>query len=278
MGKTLTKKSFLLFFIVLSFLAIGKTGHAKAGLLPIPDNYFFQEHSSDCEYIPRTYIANGINGSVHAWKSPESHTVITTYPNDTRFNILYLYTDHNNEVWGIFYFVEQNPAYGWLLLSDLQVEYDRMSFCQEHKNEFKEYNGALDSYEVQTSSPIIIWSYPGSGKIDGQIKEFDQYHSIVFTFMDDNDYLWGYYAYTSSLGTWRTYWGYSASWICISDPTNKKLPVKNSIQPTTIPAANDMKSISKSSTSKILAIILIISIIISILVIFLFLLFIHRKK
>lgn len=256
--------------MVLLFLAIYKVGYAKADLLPTPDNDFFQKHSSECEYVPRTYIANGTNGSVQVWKSPGSHKVITTYPNNTKFNVLYFYTDNNNEAWGIFYSIEQNPHYGWLLLSDLQVEYDNISFCQEHKNEFKEYNEEFDNYEVQTSAPIILWTYPGSGKIDGHIKECDQYHSIVFTFVDDNDYLWGYYAYTSSPGTWRTYWGCSAAWICISDPTNEKIPIYNVMQPTIIPAANNMISINKSSNNGYVVVALILITFLSTLIFLLF--------
>jgi hypothetical protein len=272
-----TKKVYILFFIVSILLALYKEDYAKADLLPTLHNNFFQKHSSECEYIPRTYIANGISGSVRVWKSPGSFKAVAKYPNGTKFNVLYLYTDDKNETWGIFYSYEQKSAYGWLRLSDLQVEYDIISFCQEHRNEFKEYKGEFDNYKVQASAPIIIWSYPGSGKIVGYNKKSDQYHSMVFTYMDDNGYLWGYSAYTLSPGSWRTYWGYSATWICISDPTNDKLPINISLQPTIIPAEDNMQSITSSSNCCKYYVITVL-IIITFFVIFIFLLYKYKRN
>jgi hypothetical protein len=227
-------------FLFCSFLMIVTCREVRADIIYEPEDDFYRSHAGQCESVERHYTANGADGNVTLWKSPESKKKVITYENGTDFYVLYTYTDKKDTVWGIVEVREEGSfqplCTGWIRMKDVVVVYDNISFCEEHKKEFEGYNGEFDHYEVD--APIILWSFPGSGVISGKIDELDDYHSIIYTYMDADSRLWGYYAFTDA-GNWRAKWGYAADWICLSDPTNENIPTVKLDQPTIIPPSMD---------------------------------------
>lgn len=246
-----------MFIIFLLCLMTGQLSYAD--LIFEPEDAFYSSHKAKCDYIPRAYTANGAEGSVILWKSPESHKKISALKNGKEFYVSYLYTDKSDTVWGyaeIYKDASSAPkkqCSGWLKIKDLKIVYDAIEFYKEHKDELKDYKGELDGYT--SDSPIQIWTFPGSGKTYGQIDKLDEMHRIVCTYQDAEDRLWGYYAYTAA-DNWKTeFTNRSSRWICISDPTNTDIPAIQYEQPTTIPASEaNVFASSKSDSNMFLLI------------------------
>ena len=83
------------------FLTVGSM-FSCADMMWAPDmDTFYVEHSKDCVNIDKTYIANGANGYITAWKSPNSLSKYSYYKNGTKFCVRSVYTDSNGNKWGL---------------------------------------------------------------------------------------------------------------------------------------------------------------------------------
>lgn len=210
----------LLAGLIIIFCTLTNTGYvAYADLIWTPDDEFYEKHSDECVRVERSFTANGPEGETVLWKSPGSKKKIATFENETEFYVEYVYTDKKEKQWGI---VQTVQGSGWLRMEELLFIYDNIAFCEQHVSEFRAYNGEFDDYVVEEA--ILLWTYPGSGKTNGKISEFDNLHSIQYVYTDQEGRQWGYYAFTDTVN-WNRRWGYSAAWICLTDPINDKLPV-----------------------------------------------------
>lgn len=215
--KTLVK---LFTGVVIIFCVIANTGNiAHADLIWTPDDEFYEKHSDECERLERSFTANGPEGEIVLWKSPSSKKKVAAFENGYEFYVDYIYTDKKEHQWGI---VQTVQGSGWLRMEELLFIYDNIAFCEQHESEFQAYNGEFDDYIVE--EPVLLWTYPGSGKVNGKIFELDDLHSIEYVYTDQEGRQWGYYAFTDTVNR-KKRWGYSAAWICLTDPTNDKLPI-----------------------------------------------------
>jgi hypothetical protein len=145
--------------------------------------------------------------------------------------------------------VTKPPKTGWIKMKEVQVIYDVISFCEEHKSEFKDYAGEYDDYT--STEQVVLWSFPGSGVTNGKIDISDRTLSlvsgskIVYLYTDADGRQWGYFVHTEG-SDWQSRWGYAASWICLSDPTNESIPKIEYPQPTIIPPSGNGQSADDS--------------------------------
>lgn len=64
------------------------------------DDSFYEEHRDQCEYHSRSYTANGPNGDVTVYESPESAWEEMKLSNGTVLWISYIYEDPDGITWG----------------------------------------------------------------------------------------------------------------------------------------------------------------------------------
>lgn len=267
------------FGVILLVMFMANTGVALGDLIFTPKDEFYKKHENECEYVSKNYIINGQKGSAKIYENPQSKVVVAEILNGIQAYISVSYQDKNETLWGRIEYYEdtllnQHKKDGWIKMSDLQQVYDNQTFYEEHAKEFKKYNGEFDHFEIKdiVKEQIILWEYPGSESIREKRSFLDPLRSISYTYKDSMDRLWGYYSLTEK-GNDGEHKGYSALWICISDPTNMKLSAI-SYQPTIIPpvtesTGNNLK-VDQNSTILLIAIPIVVLIVITGLMIKLF--------
>lgn len=181
---------------------------AKADVIYEPVDSFYEAHREECDYVDRSYTANGPEEAVTVYKSPESSKVITTVENGTELYISYSYIDERDIIWA-FYEDWDNDLRGWMPMEYLTVIYDHISFAEEYRDSIVEESGCLDeSYDGQT---VYFLNYPGSTSFtesvvgDGNLPEYSS------VFVDEEGCKWGFVNY---------YRGIRNSWICLDMPTS----------------------------------------------------------
>jgi len=274
MGRFFRKKYSIGVIVCIILMSLSQVSFAD--VIYEPNDDFYTKHRNECDYISRSYIVNGQKGSANLYLSPVSDKVVTKLINKILVYISFTYPDKNGVLWGSIELFDEIHTdklkyHGWIKMKDVQPEYDNQAFCEEHEKEFKKYNGELDNYVIK--NPIVLWRYPGSEIRRGKLNEFDSLHTIVYTYKDSNNRLWGYYAFKDADNR-KNQWGYSALWICISDPTNIHLPVIDYPQPTIIPptteAVGQGVKVDHASTLLLIAIPVVVLVVITGLLIKLF--------
>lgn len=170
-----------------------------------PKDSFYEEFSSECEYIGRTFTANGPDGEVILYKSPASDRVIARWENGFKAYISFSYTDDNGVVWGIYEDLSGSQT-GWMPMEYMDVVYDSISFREEYQSEFTAQEGTLD--EQYLGKDIYFWKYPGAseGYRIQPSNDMPRYHS---TYVDSQGHTWGNVSY---------YFGHKNVWICLDQP------------------------------------------------------------
>jgi len=184
---------------------------AQADLIYEPENDFYEQHSSEILYLGRSFMANGADGFAQVRKEPGASSVIAELQNGeaTYFQYSCLY---DGDFWGY------TSAYsGWVMMDQLLVLYDYISFEEEHLAKFYSYGG--DYGEIRKEAAAIAWPWPGA-------------EAPLWTFEDlDVENFWVSHAYTDDYGReWGfvTYlYGYRSIWICLSDPLNRGLAAQS---------------------------------------------------
>ena len=173
---------------------------------PMEDS-FYERHREACTYVGRQYTANGPDGVVYVYKSPESAEVVETWENGYQVRIGFTYEDSDGIVWGI------NENYtekcGWMPMEYMEVVYDSISFVEEYAEEIVSQEGQLENYEGEE---FFFWSYPGSKEYISVTNpvdpgEYDPVYRSVYT--DENGRRWGHVGY---------FYGYRDKWFCIDAP------------------------------------------------------------
>lgn len=181
----------------------------QADVIWTPNDDFFNKHYEDCERLLRSYTANGEEGYVEIKKDPLSKETVENIKNGTEFYVSFTYTDKKDRVWGV---VELGDSTGWILMDDLLVIYDNISFMEEYEDEIRAYDGEFDDY-VPGEEPIQFYSYPGSGTSISAMNIVKDKPEVSYIYEDADGRLWGY------IGYYFTHRG----WICIDDPTNASI-------------------------------------------------------
>lgn len=177
----------------------------RADLIWEPQDSFYEQHSSQCTYVNRCFTANGPDGTVILYKSPESAKVIDTWENGYSVYISFTYEDSNGIVWGIF---DNGPGQtGWMPMEYMKVVYDHISFQEEYGSEIMEQSGALE--EKYRGESVCCWEYPGAKEFSIaplNMPDLPQYSSV---YTDEKGYNWGYIGY---------YYARRDFWICLDQP------------------------------------------------------------
>ena len=227
------------------------SGFALADVIYEPEDDFYKAHSNDCQYVNRDYFTNDKSGYLEIFSKPDGKS-LGFADNGEIFHVQFSYTD-NNELWGLIEFSENNGKLipsdgreykaGWIKMSSTVLKYDYISFEEEHKQDFKPYEG--DYSELSGVKNIVIWTFPHSGENSGILEEIDDNFKIESVYTDYADQKWAYVSY---------YYAVKNFWICLSNPTNTNIPAIDVVAPEIIgPGAGvEPKSTAKDMTTMII--------------------------
>lgn len=219
------KRLFSIFFAVL--LALSLTVPAFADVIWEPDDPFYQKHIDECTLLQRTFYANGKDGYINLYESPESDFVTAQLENGSA-----LYIDWQYEDWGYL----EGDVTGWVPLGDLQLIYDYISFAEEYGEKFLPYDEEIyrPMIEAWTGNTMALWPYPGAEKAEyiwqdagDAMAELAEY-GFDQIFVDEEGYTWGFRGYL---------YGERNFWVCLDDPGDRTFTVRQVGQPELIPAA-----------------------------------------
>jgi len=174
----------------------------------------------ECVYLNRISYANGENGSISLKSEPGSENEVTKINNGDIIHIFFT-CNYKGKTWG-FARLNSNLSTGWVPVSELLVDYDYLSFAEDHKNEFHPF--VASNYDVVKNVNLIyLWSWPGSGKTVGDPLPY-YYLSydiplISYVYTDEEGRDWGFLPDLKNPSL--------SSWICLSDPSNNEIPAVN---------------------------------------------------
>lgn len=177
---------------------------ARADVIWEPQDSFYEEFSSECEYVGRTFTANGPDGEVILYQSPVSAREVARWENGFKAYISFTYEDENGVVWGVY--EEHGSKTGWMPMEYMDVVYDAISFAEEYEADIVAEAGALDEQYVHES--VWFWRYPGATEgyettVESYVPEYDG------TYVDSHGHSWGNVGY---------YFGHKNFWICLDQP------------------------------------------------------------
>ncbi|MCI9278133.1 hypothetical protein D7X48_09255 [bacterium D16-50] len=176
----------------------------RADMIWEPQDSFYERHEKECEYVNRQFTANGPDGMVIVYKSPELPEIVDTWENGHRVSIIFTYRDSDGILWGIY--DDYRGKCGWVPMDYMSVVYDDISFRDEYEGEIEIRKGQLDDKYLGTE--VYFWSYPGGDayilmKLSEYTPEYGE------TFVDEEGNVWGGVGY---------YYGIKNNWICIDKP------------------------------------------------------------
>ena len=235
-------------FILTVFFLIASSLAVNADVIPMtPGNMFYFQHEKECVSVSRNFYANGESGSVSIKEVPGSDKEIDVIKNNNYFYVRYAY-DHNGESWGfVEYPLERRWISGWVLMSQLLLEYDQKSFVEEHGNEFYPYPGSLEA--LRPAGKIFLWSWPGSGNLFWSKRAVEAENivnnNISHAYKDKQGQEWVFIKLFQYGNNALDY--HFNVWICISDPSNDAIPAFNPPRPMPWPPA--AKNIQSAETN-----------------------------
>lgn len=213
---------------------------AAADVLWEPNDSFYNVSRDQCEILGRHFQSNSKTGRTTVYNQPGSGVKADDIPNGSELFVSFTYKDRQGSEWGVVQYLHDRASdtvtetyqsdgatTGWVLMDDLTLIYDHISFDEEHGKEFVPYSGDYDA--LRNAEGVIFWTYPGSGEtVSTEIKITEDFH-IEHAYTDPAGRQWGYVEY---------YFGYRSFWVCISDPSDPNLPANTPIpQPTLMPQA-----------------------------------------
>lgn len=177
----------------------------RADVIWEPRDSFYEEHSSECEYVGRVFTANGPDGVVILYASPVSDREVDTWDNGFTAYISFSFEDENGTVWGI-YEGGSNSRTGWMPMEYMDVIYDNISFAEEYGEEIQEQFGTPD--EQYLGKSVYFWEYPAApDRYTVTLENYlPEYHR---TYVDSEGHTWGNVGY---------YYGHKNVWICLDQP------------------------------------------------------------
>ena len=198
------KRTISLLLALIFVLAL--TPAVRADVIFEPQDSFYWEHRGECQYLSRTYYADGPDKVAVVYRSPESSAVVERVKNGDELWISYTYEDKNGISWGYCENYEEDWA-GWVPMDYLLLKYDYICFQEE----FGDRITTPEEYGVlSVEGEVYLWNYPGSEDsviytVDG---EYPPEYEEIFT--DDAGRNWGYIGY---------HIGIRNVWVCLDDPT-----------------------------------------------------------
>lgn len=205
-----------LMLCLLIALALAAPARADVMWEPIGDS-FYDVHRDECSYVDRSYLANGQQGYVTLRKAPESAEEVSNVPNGGSVYVGYSWTASDGTRWyACEYALTQEEGWewknGWAPAAELSLIYDHICFEEDHKDEFKEYDGSGDAL-----TKVCLYAYPG-GPFQDTLEEHREYQpfseAFQYLYTDEAGRRWSYVGY---------YMGRQNAWACLDDPMNEDL-------------------------------------------------------
>lgn len=178
----------------------------RADVIMEPMDSFYEEHSDECSYVGRAFTANGPDGKVFLYKSPELPEVVDTWENGYEVYIQFTYEDRRGDLWGVY--DDYSGTVGWMPMDYMELIYDSISFQEDHAEEITNQTGTLDDAYLEET--VFLWKYPGSEDcepVQPTESYLPDYNGI---YEDGGGHRWGLVGY---------YFGYRNVWLCIDAPT-----------------------------------------------------------
>lgn len=168
-----------------------------------PEDSFYWEHAAECNYVSRVYTANGPDGVVIVYKSPENPEIVEQWENGRRAVIVFTY-QAGGVVWGVYDDYKGNT--GWMPMDYMEVVYDDISFEEDYGGQFVQERGELEQKYLDTE--IYFWEYPGA---EDYLSITAQDHTPEYSqvFVDEAGNRWGKVTY---------YFGMKNMWVCMDRP------------------------------------------------------------
>lgn len=178
----------------------------RADVIFEPQDSFYWEHRGECQYLSRTYYADGPDKVAVVYRSPESSAVVERMKNGDELWISYTYEDKNGISWGYCENYEEDWA-GWVPMDYLLLKYDFICFQEEFGDRI---TTPVEYGVLSAEGEVYLWNYPGSE--DSMIYTVDREYPPVYeaVFTDDAGRNWGYIGYDR---------GIRNIWVCLDDPT-----------------------------------------------------------
>lgn len=179
----------------------------KADIIWEPyEDAFYMEHQMACVHLERVYTANGPDGKVITYKSPENPDVVESWENGYEVCINYTYTDEDGIVWGL----NGMTSTGWVPMEYMELVYDNISFAEEFEEKIVEEDGSIPAQYAGMN--IYAFSYPGAEKYIEINVPGDKEAMLGYdmTFVDEAGYKWGHINY---------FRGIRDVWVCLDNAT-----------------------------------------------------------
>ena len=200
-------------------LLLSLAATARADVLWSPRNdRFFEQHYDQCEYIGRQFYANGDEGFITLWDTPEGTQVVHQFQNGFTLWVYYQYEDWVcAAVWG-----DEGEISGWAPIEDFALKYDYLCFAEEYGDQIHPYDGQFKDYDGNVAE-IVFYDYPGAPApkdVWEAAEVLDQLTGTGYidsTFTDEEGRTWGYVAYL---------FGSRNLWFCLDEPDGRDFPVR----------------------------------------------------
>ena len=202
-------------------LALSLAAPARADSLWEPNNSFYERHADECQYLGRSFYANGAEGYITLWDAPGGYLVKGQFSNGFILWVYYQFEDWVYAVvWG-----DEGEISGWAPIEDFALEYDHLSFAEEYADAIYPYCGQFADYDGDAEE-IVFYEYPGAPvskdvrKAAWGLDELigrggDSYIQSIF--VDEDGRTWGYVGYL---------YGRINGWFCLDEPEGRNFPVR----------------------------------------------------
>lgn len=197
------KRTFCLLLALLFLLALSPA--VSADVIFEPQDSFYWDHRGECQYINRSYYADGPDNVAVVYRSPESAAVAERVKNGLELWISYTYEDADGISWGYCENYEESWS-GWIPMDYLLLKYDSICFREEFADRITEESGALE----ELSGEVRFWNYPGSEDAVAFAVEGNYQPEYDAVFTDDAGRKWGHVGY---------HMGIRDVWLCLDAPT-----------------------------------------------------------
>ena len=202
-------------------LLLSLAAPARADVLWEPNNRFYERHADECQYLGRSFYANGAEGYITLWDAPGGYLVKGQFSNGFILWVYYQFEDWVYAVvWG-----DEGEISGWAPMEDFALEYDHLSFAEEYADAIYPYCGQFADYDGDAEE-IVFYEYPGAPvskdvrKAAWGLDELigrggDSYIQSIF--VDEDGRTWGYVGYL---------YGRINGWFCLDEPEGRNFPVR----------------------------------------------------
>lgn len=202
-------------------LLLSLAAPARADSLWEPNNSFYERHADECQYLGRSFYANGAEGYITLWDAPGGYLVKGQFSNGFILWVYYQFEDWVYAVvWG-----DEGEISGWAPIEDFALEYDHLSFAEEYADAIYPYCGQFADYDGDAEE-IVFYEYPGAPvskdvrKAAWGLDELigrggDSYIQSVF--VDEAGLTWGFVGYL---------YGRISGWFCLDEPEGRNFPVR----------------------------------------------------